>query len=62
MDRLGGLVVIAPARRGGDPDSNPGPGESFSLKLLIICLLFVCLNAFFSHLFVPSNPKQSSVI
>ena len=36
MDRLGGLVVIAPARRAGDPGSNPGPGENFSLKLLIL--------------------------
>ena len=35
MDRLGGLVVIAPARRTGDPGSNPGPGKNFSLKLLI---------------------------
>ena len=35
MDRLGGLVVIAPARRAGDLGSNPGPGENFSLKLLI---------------------------
>ena len=35
MDRLGGLVVIAPARRAGDPGSIPGPGENFSLKLLI---------------------------
>ena len=26
---LGGLVVIAPARRAGDPGSNPGPGEDF---------------------------------
>ena len=33
-DRLGGLVVIAPARRAGDPGSIPGPGENFSLKLL----------------------------
>ena len=31
MDRLGGLVVMAPARRAGDPGSNPGPGENFSL-------------------------------
>ena len=31
VDRLGGLVVIAPARRAGDPGSNPGPGENFSL-------------------------------
>ena len=35
MDRLGGLVVIAPKRRAGDPGSNPGPGENFSLQLLI---------------------------
>ena len=36
MDRLGGLVVIAPARRAGDPGSIPGPGENFSLKLLLL--------------------------
>ena len=30
--RLGGLMVIAPARRAGDPGSNPGPGENFFLK------------------------------
>ena len=35
MDHQGGLVVLAPARRAGDPVSNPGPGENFSLKLLI---------------------------
>ena len=29
VDRLGGLVVIAPARIAGDPGSNPGPGENF---------------------------------
>ena len=29
VDRVGGLVVIAPARRAGDPGSNPGPGENF---------------------------------
>ena len=29
VDRLGGLVVIAPARIAGDPESNPGPGENF---------------------------------
>ena len=28
-------MVIAPARIAGDPGSNPGPGENFSLKLLI---------------------------
>ena len=27
MDRLGGLVVIASARRAGDLGSNPDPGE-----------------------------------
>ena len=35
VDRLGGLVVIAPARRAGDPGSNPGPGGNFSLILLL---------------------------
>ena len=35
MDRLDGLVVIAPARIAGDPGSIPGPGENISLKLLI---------------------------
>ena len=35
MDRLGGLVVKAPARRAGGPGSNPGSSENFSLKLLI---------------------------
>ena len=28
LDCLGGLVVIAPARRAEDPGSNPGPGEN----------------------------------
>ena len=28
-------LVKTPARRAGDPGSNPGPGENFSLKLLI---------------------------
>ena len=28
-------MVIALARRAGDPGSNPGPGENFSIKLLI---------------------------
>ena len=39
MDRLGGLAVIAPARIAGDPGSNPGSGENFSLKLLIYIYL-----------------------
>ena len=29
VDRLGGLVVITPARRAGDPGSFPGPGKNF---------------------------------
>ena len=33
VDRLGGLVVIAPARRAVDPGSNPG------LKLLLYGML-----------------------
>ena len=28
-------LVRAPAHRAGDLGSNPGPGENFSLKLLI---------------------------
>ena len=35
MDRLGGLVVIASVHRAGDPGLNSGPGENFSLKLLL---------------------------
>ena len=29
VDRLGGLGFIVPARRAGDPGSNPGPGDNF---------------------------------
>ena len=29
VDRLGGLVVIAPGHRAGDPGSIPGAGENF---------------------------------
>ena len=35
VDRLGGLVVIALARRAGDLGSIPGAGEIFSPKLLM---------------------------
>ena len=45
MDRLGGLAVIAPASRAGDPGSNPGPGENFPLKLLISTCQMVILKA-----------------
>ena len=41
VDRLGGLVVIALARRAGDPGSIPGPGEIFFSYIIKkeICLL-----------------------
>ena len=45
MDRLGGLMVIAPTRRPGDPGSNLGPGENFSFKLLISTCQMVILKA-----------------
>ena len=38
-------MVIAPARRAGDPGSIPGPGENFSLKLLIYNIV-VMINIF----------------
>ena len=38
-------MVIAPARRAGDPASNPGPGENLSLKLLISTCQMVILKA-----------------
>ena len=38
-------LVREPARRAGDPGSNPGPGENFSLKLLISIYQMVILKA-----------------
>ena len=38
---MGDLVVIAPARRAGDPGSNPGPGENFSLKMLKYIYIYI---------------------
>ena len=32
--RLGGADVSAPAHKAGDPDSNPGTGENFSLMII----------------------------
>ena len=40
LGSVGGLVVIAPARRAGDLGSNPSPGENFSLILLIIRIYY----------------------
>ena len=50
MDRLGGLVIIAPARRAGDPGSNPGPDENFSLKCLISTCQIVIMKAKFTYI------------
>ena len=36
-------MVIAPVRRAGDPGSNPGPGENFSLKLFIIIIIIIII-------------------
>ena len=46
-------MVIAPARRAGDPGSNPGPGENFSLKLLISTCQVVILKAKFAFKILP---------
>ena len=35
-DRLGGLVVIAPAHRARDLGSNPDPGENFFSQIIDI--------------------------
>ena len=37
-------MVIAPARRAGDPGSNPVPGENFSLKLLIYIYIYIYIK------------------
>ena len=42
-------MVIAPARRAGDPVSNAGPGENFSLKLFIYIYLFICKIQLIPH-------------
>ena len=52
VDRLGGLVVIAPARTAGDPGSNPGPGENFSLKLLISTYQIVILKTKIIYIYI----------
>ena len=33
MNRQVAQLVREPARKTGDPGSNPGPGENFSLKI-----------------------------
>ena len=43
-------MVIAPARRAGDPGSIPGPGENFSLKLLIEKIIFKYKVSRFVHI------------
>ena len=60
MDRLGGLVVIMLARKAGDPGSNPGPGENFSLKLLKTSVIVKIFQLSF-HVFVCAfRPEISS--
>ena len=49
MDGLGGLVAIAPAHRAGDLGSNPGPGENFSLKILITIYVDIVNHFAFLH-------------
>ena len=44
MDRLSGLVVIAPVRRAGDPGSNPGPDDNFSLINIIYNILYLFVS------------------
>ena len=46
VDRLGVLVVITPARRAGDPGSNPGPGKNFSLKSLFHQIISIVLFSY----------------
>ena len=44
-------MVIAPARIAGDPGSNPGPGENFSLKLLIsTCQMVILKNQIYIYI------------
>ena len=51
MDLLDGLVVIAPARRAGDPGLNPGPGENFfPLNYYYTTYQMVILKAKFSSI------------
>ena len=41
---LGGTVGRAPARKAGDPGSIPGPGENFSLKVILVLNINKYLN------------------
>ena len=51
VDILGGLMVAAPARKAGDPGSNPGPGDNFSLKLLILTCQMVILKSKITYIY-----------
>ena len=61
MDRLGGLVVIAPARRARDSGSSPGPDEIFSLKLLISTFQMVILKAKIIYTYISKYLLQQIV-
>ena len=47
LDRLGDLVVIDPARRAGDPGSNPGPGENFFSSIINFLIYSICNYSLF---------------
>ena len=53
-------MVIAPARRAGDLGSNPGPGENFSLKLLISTCQLVILKAKIIYIYFRSVQMQGN--
>jgi hypothetical protein len=55
VDHLGGLVR-APARKAGDLDSNPGPGENCYLKLTIHYWINI-VNFIFYH-----DPKERNIM
>ena len=58
MNRLGGLVVITPEPRVGGPGSNPGPGEKFPLKWV---LLHQCIISFDEEFKLYINIRKSVI-
>ena len=44
-------MVIVSVRRAGDLGSNPGPGENFSLKLILTCQM-VILKAKITYIYI----------
>ena len=59
MDRLGGLVVIAPARRAGGPGSfESWSRREFSLKLLISTCQMVILEVKIPYIHIYVNSME----